>query len=68
MLKRTLPFQTVGLYAPAIFFKGHQMRNFMDQGNQKTILVQRCIYGYLMLPVNMPPVIPVPGDPFVHYF
>lgn len=66
MLEAVLPFPAVGQNSTPIGLKGHQVGNFMDQGNQKSIFVQGSIDGNLVQAVGQPPIVPVPGDPMVH--
>ncbi len=68
MLKCAFPFQTVWFYSSPIFFKGHQMGNFMNQGNQKSIFIQRGVNGYLMQAVGQPSIVTMPGDPMIYNF
>lgn len=40
MLKGTLPLHSVRFYSTTITFKGHQMRDFVDERNQESIFVE----------------------------
>ncbi len=66
MLKGTLPFQAVGLYASPMLFKGHQMCYFVDEGNQESVFVERSIHRNLVQSVGHSTVIPMPGNPMVY--
>lgn len=68
MLKGTFPFHAMRFYSTTIRFKGHQMRNFVDERNQKSVFVQGSIYGNLMQSIGQSAVISMPCNPMVHNF
>lgn len=68
MLKGTLPLHSVRFYSTTITFKGHQMRDFVDERNQESIFVERSIDCNQVQSVGQSAVIPVPCNPMIHNF
>ena len=66
MLEGTFPLHPMRQYSPAILFKGHQMRNFVDERDQKSVLVQRCVHRDHVKPIGQPTVVTLAGDPVIH--
>ncbi len=66
MLKGTLPFQAVGFYSATMLFKRYQMCDFMNEGDQESVFVERSIHRNLVQSVGHSTVIPMPGNPMVY--
>lgn len=67
-LKRHFPFVTVRLYKAAKFFIRSQMRNFMHQCNEESVVVQVGIDGDFVFAIQGFSVISVACLPFVYNF
>lgn len=55
------PFVTMRFDVPSVFLKGNQMRNFVDQSNQKPILIKAGINCNLMRSIHVFAIIAMPG-------
>lgn len=66
MLKGAFPFQTMWFYPTPVRFKGHQMRNFVDECNEESVFIERGIDSNLMQPIGQPTIVAMPSDPMVY--
>ena len=66
MLKGTFPFFSMGIYSTTMSFKGDQMCYLVDECNQKSVFVQRCVDSNHMQSIRHSSVIPMAGNPVVH--
>ena len=67
-LKGIFPFVSVGFDASSKFFKGNQMRNFVNQRDQKLVFIQTGVDGYFMFSIQSFSIITVTGHSFIDNF
>jgi hypothetical protein len=58
----------MGFDASSKPIESDQMGNLVHQGDQKSVFVERGVYGNQMLPRGQPSIITVSGHSMVHYF